>query len=185
MMSGRRPAGKYRFECVVNVSRPVESRPADARRRSTRRTRPEQGSRRSQGLPSTQQRRNPLSGFKIPEQGECGCHQTQAPKSPFLRRALASYAADSVAVAGLVRPSRVLAARAELLEAMRLLRSLPGTREAQHSPRRSSTSSSRQKQSNTLCACRSPLTRRSVVTSRLRKSSVSAARSEWERPESC
>jgi hypothetical protein len=99
---------------------------------------------------------NWLSGFKIPEPGEFGCRQTQARKSAFPLQALASYVANSVAVVGLVRPSRILAARSERLEAMRSVQSLPGKREARHSPRRSSISSRRQKQSDTLFACRSP-----------------------------
>lgn len=78
-------------------------------------------------LPSTQQRRNRISAFKIRERVEFGYLQTQAWKSASPPRLLASYAADFVVVAGSARPSREFAVRPERLEAIELLQSLPGT----------------------------------------------------------
>jgi hypothetical protein len=93
--------------------------------------------------------------FKIPEQGAVGHHQSRARKWAFHPQTLASYAADSVAVAGLAWPSRVLAVRFELLEALKSLPALQGMREAWRSPRQLR-GRSRQKQSNPAYACRSP-----------------------------
>jgi hypothetical protein len=99
---------------------------------------------------------NRLGGFKIPEQGAVGYRQTRARKWAFRPQALAPYAADSVAVAGLAWPSRVLAVRSELLEALKSLPALQGMREARRSPRQLSRGSLRQQQSNPVYACRSP-----------------------------
>ena len=96
------------------------------------------------------------SAFKIREQGAIGYHQARARKWAFPSQARASYAADSVAAAGLAWPSRILAARSEFLEPMKWVQALQGMREAWRSPRQRSTGSRRQKQSKTVYACRSP-----------------------------
>ena len=79
--------------------------------------------------------------FKIPEQGAVEYHLTRAWKWAFQPLALVSYAADSVAVAGLAWLSRILAARSEFLEAMKSPPALQGVREARHPPRQLSSGS--------------------------------------------
>jgi hypothetical protein len=125
------------------------------------------------------------SKLKIPERGEFGSRQPLAVKIAFPLRAPVLYAADSAAGAESILPSQVPAARPRLPERMK---SLPALREAlgaRRSLRQSRARSRGRKQSNPFFACWSPRGRRSPSISRPRKSSVSAARSDWEWLEWC